>query len=672
MAGFIRRYGYFPGTEVITLIEGVIIVDLPPPGSVNGVGTGVVALIGEFADVSYGVAVSSAGVVSTKSQPVEIFSSQDLINKMGGFDETLGDTGVSGGNAFLALRNKSFSRLICIPVNLASANATRVYRKLPTNLGATAPTPVVPVVGASVAAGREFKLGSNRVRTMKAVNFTAIGAFKQGTDGAVTAAGAPAATQTFGSAGGGFLTAVRPDGTVGIKAGDLIVIGQDSGAGALGANADTYRVAADASSATQLTVEKQSGSTFDWTSTTLLPWRIHVWSDAESGQGAVINAAAATIPARPLDATVVAATGLGPTIAPPSLTQTTWDSLSGLAMVTHPTGALTYTSTVQAPNAASDATIDALYAPCFDALLTDDLPGREVNIVVPARTSTTIRSKQKSHVLSASAQGIGRITIDSPPLNKGSGGSYAQYGTSDVIGDGDPGVGYARDERVVYCWPGAQTFIPEAVNFPLKGADNFLHSDGYLDQTLNLWMASLLSNLPPERNPGQGSAPVPQVMAPILGFQRGISGLGMNDYVQFRQKGIAALRIDRAVGPIFQSGITTSLISGMKNINRRRMADFIEDSLSQRYNQFAKQPLTNGLKDAIVGETVAFLDDLLSPNNPASQRINGYIVDEKSGNTPDMEAKGVFVVISKVRTLATADFIVLQAEIGEGVNITVQ
>ena len=33
MPGFIRRYGYFPGNEIITLIEGVVIIDLPPAGA---------------------------------------------------------------------------------------------------------------------------------------------------------------------------------------------------------------------------------------------------------------------------------------------------------------------------------------------------------------------------------------------------------------------------------------------------------------------------------------------------------------------------------------------------------------------------------------------------------------------------------------------------------------
>jgi hypothetical protein len=204
----------------------------------------------------------------------------------------------------------------------------------------------------------------------------------------------------------------------------------------------------------------------------------------------------------------------------------------------------------------------------------------------------------------------------------------------------------------------------------MKGADGFVHTDGNIDTHLNMWLAAVLSNLPPERNPGQGTAPVPEILAPINGFQRLVSGLKMSDYVAFRSAGIAALRIDRKVGPIFQSGITTSLTSGEKNINRRRMADFLEDSMADRFVSFSKLPLTPSLKDTLVGEADAFLAGLLSANNPPAQRISGYLLDDKSGNTPDLEAKGIFVLIAKVRTLATADDIVLQVEAGEGVTVT--
>jgi hypothetical protein len=71
--------------------------------------------------------------------------------------------------------------------------------------------------------------------------------------------------------------------------------------------------------------------------------------------------------------------------------------------------------------------------------------------------------------------------------------------------------------------------------------------------------------------------------------------------------------------------------------------------------------------DTIDTEIDAFLDTLLSPNNPAQQRIVGYSVDSVSGNTQAQEAVGVYVVITKVQMVPTADVIVLQDEVGPSV-----
>jgi hypothetical protein len=648
MAGFIRRYQYFPGAETITAIEGVIIVDLPPPGSIQGVGSGTVCCIGEFADMTYGTAYDTSGNITTKPQPVEIFSGQDLADKVGGFDETIGSTGGAGGSGFLALRNKTFSRLVVVPVNLASGKGTRLYRDLPTNKSAT------------VAAGREFKLSGNRVRVCARKVFTALGPYEQGVDGAITAAGAPAATQVFGSATGSFLTA-KNGGPV--QKGDLLVLGVIGGLGALGANATTYRVAATATVATQLTVEKLDGSTFDWTSGTLQPWRIHPSTDADTGGiAAVTDVNGYITPARPLDSAIAADQSLAPTIVPPAGSATSWDPLSGLHLRTIPTAGLSYTATIQAVNAANDPTIDALYAPAFDALLSDDLPGREVNILAAARHSSTIRTKGKSHVLQASQFGIDRRFITSPEMTV--------VATSAAIADADPGVGANRTERIDYSWPGVQSFIPEAVGFPMMGADGQVHADGMLDTHADMWLAAVESNLPPERNPAQAAAPVPDVLAPVVAFQRGVSGLSIGDYIALRSKGVCSMRFDRTTGPGFQSGVTTSLLTGEKNIFRRRMADFIEDSLSQSLVQFAKLPLTNSLKDSEVQQIDAFLAQLLSANNPAAQRINGYLIDDKSGNTPSSEAAGIFVIIAKVRLTPTQDFLLIQCSVGESVSVT--
>ena len=168
MSGFLRRFSFFPPVEVIQQIEGVDIVDQPPPGSVQGVGTGVACVVGEFADMTYAVLVADDGTVTTKAQPVQIFSAQDMSDKVGGFDETLGEFGGDMGNGFVDVRNKKFASLVLVVVNLASSKGIRMWRQLPTNKSLTDPTPVVPVQAAQVLGGREFKLGVGRGRLDRA------------------------------------------------------------------------------------------------------------------------------------------------------------------------------------------------------------------------------------------------------------------------------------------------------------------------------------------------------------------------------------------------------------------------------------------------------------------------------------------------------------------------
>ena len=139
----------------------------------------------------------------------------------------------------------------------------------------------------------------------------------------------------------------------------------------------------------------------------------------------------------------------------------------------------------------------------------------------------------------------------------------------------------------------------------------------------------------------------------------------MESYKLFKQYGVAALRMDRVVGPIIQSGVTTSLTSGETTINRRRMADFIQDTMAARGNQLNKRLLRESLKDAILSEFDAFLGDLLSENNPEAQRIHSYSLDDKTLNTPALQARGIHVVKTKVRMLSTLDDLVLATEIGQ-------
>lgn len=657
--GFTRRYSDFPGTEVLTEIEGVVTVDSPPPGQIAGVQAGVACVIGEFADVTYGVSIDATGGITTKPQPVELFTPQDRLNKLGGFDETLGEFGGDGGNGYVEISNKTFSRLVAVPINVAASQGARLWRDLPTNKSATEPTPVVPMVGGTVPAGREFKTGNSRVRLAQRVAFSESQEFGSGVDGAVTAAGSAAGFQVINCAGALFTQYTRPDGTTGVKVGDIFVLGVVGASGAQGANARTYRVRV-ATSDTQLTLERMDGSSFDWTTGTALAWRVHAAECADTGgENHIGTQAGYRVPVRPLDATISTGTNLAPTVVPEAVTSQSADALSGLAMRSAPTTGIVFVSAVHTPNTATNATLEALYALAFDALLSDSLPAREVNIVWPARTSSAIDVKQKSHLLTQKANGRGRIGLIAPPLDT--------ISISTVIGDSAPGVGANRARERIFNWPGVQTFVREAVGVSIKGADGNTYTDGILDVPSTSFSACIMSRLAPERNPAQSSSPVDEVMSLVLGMQRGAPELDMNVYKQLRAKGVMAPRNDRDTGWQFQSGVTTSQRPGEKEINTRRFSFFVQDSVAAFLAPFSKEPMSESLKDQIVGAFHDFFDDLLSEQNRSRARIRAYAVDPRSANTPELEEAGVYVVKYEVEMIPIANVIVQQASIGYGV-----
>lgn len=649
--GFVRRFSTFPSQQVISQIEGVVIVDQSPPASIQGVSTGVVGVIGEFADMRYAVNIDGQGNVTTRTRPIEVTSAQDLLNKVGGFDATLGDFGGDDGNGFVAVTNKPWARLVLAPVNLASSKGVRLWRSLPTNRAGSA-DPVKPMQAATVPAGFQFQVNSNtRVRLAQAVTFTADGALAAGMDGAL-ADGGSAVEHSFTSATGLFVSR-------GVKVGDALVLGRID----TNAAAGTYRVVSIVSE-TALTYEKQDGTSFATVAATGLSWRIHDAATADTGGPTVLtDDAGYLLPARPLDAAVPAATTMAATAAAAAATARIWDPLSGLRMATMQAGVgLTYDADTQAPNAAQSDAMDGLYETALESLMADVAPVREVSIVFTARTSEVIAAALQQHVLTASATGIGRVATLSPPVSEKS--------RDVILGNEWPGVGATRSERVFYAWPGVQTRISEANGQRIKCADGTYTTSGRLDVRLDSYLASVLSNLATERNPGQALDPVPACLATILDFQRGLTtDFGMQDYILFRQYGVVALRFDRTTGKVFQSGVTSSLIPGQQNINRRRFADEVQDSLANAYAPLTKLPLTNQLKETINSSTISYLEGLLSANNPSAQRIEAYSVDSKSGNTPEMTAQGIHVVIARVRMLATSDDIVLQAEVGTTVNI---
>ena len=664
-AGFIQRFGSLPSTQQIQAIEGVVIVDGVGPAQIQGTGTGVVGVVGEFADMSQAVLVEG-GNVSSKPQPVAVTSDAMLVSYVGGFDTTLGEWGGAGGNGLADIRGKRFAGLVVAPVNLASSKAVRLVRDLPTNASATDPSPVIPMQGATVFAGTLFQDGAaaKQTKTAGKVVFAGTGAYLSAIDG-VSVAGGSSGGQLFQSASAAFVTN-------GVAVGDAIVIG------VLGTDADagTYRVRA-ISSETQLVVGKLDGTDFAWTGETALPFRIHAAACADSGAGLFTTLAQFTVPARPIMESVAESVVLDPAVPASAGSATSWEPLSGLKLCTQPGSGngLVYTAAVQAPNAANSSALLAKYVEVIEALEADADPASAVNIVMASRSARLIAKELRLLVESRSAAGLGMVAVVAPGLGcqtLAAATSASTGATTDSVFGVAALDAAGRSDRVIYTWTGIRQYNPDAVDISIETATGSMTTDGVLDLSACGHLCSVLSQIPPERNPGELTALTTSALATILGQQRGAPVLTRADYEIMKAAGICGIRIDRATGPVFQSGVTTSLVSGRTRISRRRMADFIQDSLARQYNLYVKQLLTDDVKTALISETDAFLASLKSEAVPRQQRISDYSVDATSGNTPEQEAAGIYVLAVAVRLLSEADNIVLLSNIGESVVVTVQ
>lgn len=312
--------------------------------------------------------------------------------------------------------------------------------------------------------------------------------------------------------------------------------------------------------------------------------------------------------------------------------------------------------------ALSEAAIDVAYATALTATLNPTSVAREANLVYAARQSNAVRGNLRQNAIDASSSGLfGRFAAIRPPL-----GTTRAAARSNAA---QPGVGAYRNQRVAYCYPGVQTLVPAIAQ---KGAVGPGYTaDGIIDIGSDGFLISICSQLPPEENPGQ----LTTFALGALGVEKNnpdVQNLTIVDYTLFRASGICAPRMDGGV-MTFQSGVTSvdpSQQPGLRNIARRRMADFIQDSLALALKPFGKKTNTRQRRALIAGQINDFMQRLLSPGNQAAQRIDGYKFDPVTPNTAETLALGIYRMILNVRTLSSLDAIVLQTTVGETVDVS--
>lgn len=305
------------------------------------------------------------------------------------------------------------------------------------------------------------------------------------------------------------------------------------------------------------------------------------------------------------------------------------------------------TWTVTLPSSITDldqTAIEGKYKDALDSLKADNVPANLVTIVVATRHTENIMGYLHDHAIEVSSSGRGRIAVVAPPV----GTRLSTVTGNSGVGVGNTSIG--RSDRVVYVWPAGIKYVQEIGEAITVPAD--------------VDAAGLISQTPPEENPAQPT----NLLSYIIGIEESVANtLTVDTYKTLRASGVMALRYDKATGMGFQSGVTSvdpSAYPELRNIARRRMADFIEDSLANRWQIYNKKIMSNQNRNAITAETVAFLEGLKS-----ADRIADYSVDDESGNTPDNMAQGIFVINVNVRTYASMDAIVLNGHIGETVEI---
>jgi len=304
--------------------------------------------------------------------------------------------------------------------------------------------------------------------------------------------------------------------------------------------------------------------------------------------------------------------------------------------------------------ALTDSQIDAKYQTAFDATLPTNRISRIANHSLCARRSDSTVQAGQRNATSASDEGCyGRKFHTRAPFG---------YTPTAAITD----VASYRIDRVFYTYPGFNVTIPEIAELGAAGGTGFtetgeilIGSDGPL--------AYINCYLNPEENPCQDTK--------LLDFVNSIeepSGFFQTEsqYIAFKEAGICAPKVDIDGNIVFQSEVTAELTPGRKTQKRRKMADYIQDSIAIALLPFSKKLRTVKRSAGIDSAIESFLADLVSEDNPDFQRIQGYSFENVTSENPTLAQNGVSVRKIQVEMIPSEDSFLVLTEIGETVEIS--
>lgn len=208
--------------------------------------------------------------------------------------------------------------------------------------------------------------------------------------------------------------------------------------------------------------------------------------------------------------------------------------------------------------------------------------------------------------------------------------------------------------RIIYGWPYVQTSIDGVLEFTPPAS----------------WIASVFSQVAPHI--ALSWTANTQYLAGVTALKTYESRAG---YISLDEAGICALERDLDIGFLIKNAIVTQIANSSKRtILRRRMADFLTDSIALFLKNYQNDVNSAAKRTEVKGAILNF-DSLLVQSKvlPGEQDVKDgapLLVDTESLNTDNVIASGMFKILYKRRIFSSMRYIVLTAEIGESVVVT--
>lgn len=210
------------------------------------------------------------------------------------------------------------------------------------------------------------------------------------------------------------------------------------------------------------------------------------------------------------------------------------------------------------------------------------------------------------------------------------------------------------DGRIIYAWPYAETSINGALEFTPPAS----------------WVASVFS---------QVSAHIALSKVSNTGFLAGITALKFNEsrngFIALDAAGVLSFERDLDIGFVIKNAVVTQIINSSKRtVLRRRMADFLTDSIALFLKNYQNEVNSQAKREEVKAQILVFDGQLVTDGIlPGEQDVKSglpLLVDIDSLNTDSVVASGQVRILYKRRIFSSMRYIVLQAEVGESVVVT--